>query len=402
MIGSSYIKSNGVRRAVRVFQTWYFIPLFLNHLLPFDLNWEIDYLKTYLIIILFMFSIFLSFIFQRKTYSYNVISKERPVIIASIYLGAAILWVDFFYIRGISLNTISQNRDILEFEGPSFLTYIWIFFSALSVYNLINWRQGGITKNQNLIFPLILYSIPLLISGNRQYVFFILIYLSYYYLITSPKNFLSVFAKIFTLTVFLIIFFLAIQFARQDFASDDQANFISTINKIQCTNDKICDFSPNMTLLFLYIYAYFGNIYHGLTLVVSNSLETPLFSSTLTHLYSFIAQIFGITGIPQIINVLQSDIANLTGTFGGFWLSIFSSFYLDFGVIGLLILYLITFLSFSIVSRISNMDVSAKYYSFLLALLSFGLMYSPTAEFFLFILICLLIFEPTYRALLRK
>jgi hypothetical protein len=200
----------------------------------------------------------------------------------------------------------------------------------------------------------------------------------------EKSSIFSVILKLFPIIIFVGLFFFVVQMLRQQNTSGDQLNFILTISGIECVVEDICD-NQFIILPLAYIFAYFGNIYHGLSLFFEQNFDAPFGSLSVPLLYRRFSSIFGLKSQDQVIFRLNNQVESITGNFPAFWKTMFASFLAEGGLIYLIISIALIFFSFLFFLKIEGNFVSKNILAFKFSIVSFGLMYPPTSEGVLFV-----------------
>lgn len=382
---SRRIQKNEFQNAFLIFMLFWLIPLIIYQLTPFELAITVNYYIIYLFLSIFMFVLYSSFVNISKKKIVELKVKSPYIFIIFAYIGCILLYSDLYVLRGLSFVSPFDNRDKYSDYAVSGLTYLWLLFIPFVIFNIVLYSDNlNYFKKINIGIPIFLSSVFFLLSGNRQFVFFIALFFTYKLILKNEKlDIKRVIIKLFPAIVLLGILFFAIQILRQQGTQGSQLTYILTITGMNCKSEYFCDDSL-LILLLAYIFNYFGNIYHGLTLFFENDITAPIGSLSAPLVYRRLSDIFDLQSHSGIIAGLDLKVEYLTGYFPAFWKTMFASFYAEGGIIFLIIILLLIYLSFVSLCVQSNKYISKNIVAFNLSFISFGLMFPPTAEPFLF------------------
>lgn len=393
--------SNTKLRYIAIFisSIWMF-PLILDTVLPFEIPAKMNYAVAIYAILSVFYMVFVPIIVIEKYYSVRSVkgtmksAKAKGVNLLYVlsYISIFCLFIDLYYLRGLSLfSGIGGNRDIYINTSPSLFGYVSIMFLGNSILLLTFVKMvDGKYKKLKYGFPFILAGSLMLLSGNRQFVFFgLLYYLILFFLFSKlNKGFVKQFIAILLVGVVFFSAMVSFQFNRQKQLEGNQLEFLYSISEMSCQDSMLCDSS--LAIPFAYLYQYFGNEYQGLSVSVDiNIKNSPIFSLTQPILYRRIYNIFGLEEPLTIHNRIFSAIESKTGMFPHFWSTMFSQIYLEYGIFGVLLFpNILMFIHFSLLKSylLKNTIIPLSKLSTFYASIAFGIMFIPTVEVFIFFL----------------
>lgn len=391
-----YLKINNPwRPIIFVICVWLF-PILVSILAPFEVPLQINWVLISFVI--FFFSIVLSFplllfsgyISSFKKYVSRPFSKSGLVLFFA-FLSVVVQCLDFFIIRGVGFSfDIHGNRDIVTQQSGviSMILMLLLPFCYISFIGFFQERRRFF-----YLVPFLLSSALYLLSGNRQFFVFgllllIVMFLMFVKNISIKKIAIVIFAGL-LLTSFMFFY----QFKRQPFAEGMQAEFLYNIAKLECVGD-YCD-SGFITPM-AYLYLYFGIEYSGLSasydlISEDDDIRAPIFSQTIPVIYRRIEGPLDLPKQYDIDMLMHEKFENRYNIFPRFWRTMFSSFLMEYGPLGIIVLlYLILF--FGCIYWYNFLRERSVFSQFVLccfyASLAFGVMFFPLFEphlFFMFL-----------------
>jgi oligosaccharide repeat unit polymerase len=287
----------------------------------------------------------------------------------------------------LSGNSIAENR---EYYINNFLKYNYIFVSSMAfVLLIITYSDNNIWK----IFGLINYFMMIflmMLSGNRQFAFFTIIYVFLYNTINKRKIYNIKKYILYGSIVFII--FIVFGIYRLDYISiGDQADYLGRLFNSQCFSDSIfCD--SYLNLIYQYLYGYVGLNILGFqtSLDYFNKIGSlPLFSTTLPVIsrrfesFSFVN--YRLDDLNEKYDNYVTIVTNIQ--FPHFFSTMFGAIARESGVIGLIIHAIILISILNILIKGYNRRPSRFNYTVLIFWLSypfFGFLQFPMSEPFYF------------------
>ena len=261
--------------AIAVMCVW-IIPLITALVFPFELPIKQKYIVTSVALISIVTIVVIPLIFGRRaiTACVHLHTTDHKLSGKIIYFSPSLwlsyiapffLYLDLYQIRGLDLFTsdFGANRYIYNMTVPSvfgYASYLLSGFGILQLGRIFLFRS--LIRKLSLLTPYLLVSSLYVISGNRQYLFFGLLFLFYSYLLAKPINIKRMILNIVYVGMALTLFFalmLVFQIKRQSEISGDQVDFLYAISDMECIGNEVC-YSP-VILPMAYFYQYYGNEY---------------------------------------------------------------------------------------------------------------------------------------------
>jgi hypothetical protein len=348
-----------------------------------------------------------------KTVNRSIMLKNRIYLIAFCeilsYLATIFVFIDLYLLRGLSLvsGDIEANRGLFASTDPTLLGYIGLIGSAMSLFSLTLSYDPQLKKIRlRSVIPFAIISIFYLLSGNRQFLLFglllIVIQSSYYSELTIGKYM----AKISRWAVIFMCLMMVFQFTRQTQTKGKQFEFLQSITLLECTDKTVADSALLVPLAYLYVY--YGIEYQAISLLLSvdnSRIDVPLSSMTFPLLYRRIYPVFHLDD-PTVVNQRMLDyIEYNTGMAPLFWVTMYSSIYLESGFLGLILVVLLAALINARLIRLCLKDHNFYSYvqiSVFYSSLIYGIMSPATTDpIFLFLIIFVTFFRirpPTNRS----
>lgn len=352
------IKNKFFKKIIFIYYSAWHIPLIIGLFFPFESPMKFNPVVTAAILFLVHFVALPSVIYNRRKlcnknitedfmrlYQFSYFSNNRKLLInISIilaYLAICFVFIDLYVLRGLSFlsGSIDINRSLYMTTSPTFFGYLGLIGSALSLFLLTTSYDPRVKSIKiTRVIPFLAIVILYLLSGNRQFLLFGLLLLVMQYSFYSTVDFKKYMTKLFVGTLVFLCLMLTFQFIRQTGTKGKQFEFIQSIAKLECTNDFIIN-NPLIAAPLAYLYVYYGMEYQATSLLFSvdnADIGVPVMSMTAPLLYRRIYPLFGLDD-PDVINKRMQDyLEQHTGMIPTFWITMYSPFYLESGVCGLI------------------------------------------------------------------
>lgn len=318
----------------------------------------------------------------------NSVIRNTHLIISAFLLCTSIVTLLSLISRGGGL---SENREIFENE---YQTYNYLFVATIFSSIIISLSKYA-TRREKVVATLtwIICGVLLLSTGNRQFVFFSLVYVILYRLGLSanPRRlFIKILILIFSLVAGAVLF----SILRLDYinASDlgQYGSYLSTLTEVRCESGPSCDTA--LETIFQLLYAYSGMNYAGLTYSIDFfdfSGGLPFGSSTFPVIYRRLGS-FGLSiDLGRYLDDYDQYISMISGgNFSHFFSTMFGNVAIETGLGGIIVLGVFLLLAVrisSIVARESGNEISYMIFIFICTSTIFGLLQFPFNEPFVFL-----------------
>lgn len=284
---------------------------------------------------------------------------------------------------------LRENREIFE-SRHALYNYIFVsmVFSAI-ILSVSPW--AGTLARLVGRSAWMCCGVLLLMTGNRQFVFFSLIFLTVYFLGKSPapgRLFLRVGAG----GVLVIGLAVVFSFLRLDYIEAEHlgayGQYVSILTGAFCEAGEYC--LSWVEAVFQLLYAYLGMNYTGLTYAIDfygAEGGFPVGSTSFPVFYRRFESAGMVEGIDRYTVAFDSFIARESGgEYAHFFLSMFGTVALETGFTGLLVMVLVLALVVRVLAnRIARQGDETFYFLFVFVCCSmvFGLMQFPLTEPFL-------------------
>ncbi len=285
---------------------------------------------------------------------------------------------------------LGENRQLFESEH---ILYNYLFvttvFSAVTL-SMSPWVPPLYRAFARLVW--LLCGVLLLMTGNRQFVFFSLVYLTVYVLGISNRPG-RLFRRVLLGGSVVVTLAIAFSIKRLDYIEAEDlgsyGSYMSLLTGATCEGSDLCDTWIEMA--FQLLYAYMGMNYTGLTYSIDYFYSNggfPLASTSFPVLYRRLESAGIVEGIQRQIVEYDSFIAHASGgDFSHFFSSMFGAVSIESGFVGLLLFVaavaLVVRLLSNRLTRVGNETVYALFV-FVCSCMIFGLMQFPFTEPFLF------------------
>ena len=309
------------------------------------------------------------------------------IILVIILVFTTIITFSSLIIKGGGLR---ENREIFE---NNYQLYNYILVTTVFSTFIISLSKYSPNIYKIIAqFTWLLCGILLLFTGNRQFVFFSIIYLILYKLGVS-ENPRKLFLKVVLLIISGITAAVYFSILRLDYiqASDfgTYAKYLSILTGAKCENEIFCD--TWIEMLYQLLYAYLGMNYSGLTYSIDFFNMTggfPIASTTFPVIYRRL-ELFGMsTNINLYVEKYDYFIGVLTGgDYTHFFSSMFGSIGVESGIIGILLYscILIYFMRRYVkITKKHGNEIEYMILIFLCTSMIFGLLQFPFTEPFVF------------------
>lgn len=388
---------NGVRYLCHLNALIWLVPAVIYLVFPFDFPIPVNWYVVLPIIVATIMVPYVSASFASVLKFQPPQTGDSTIFLRLTFLAAllspVLLFIDLFIFRGLSpLGDIEVNRGIYMDTAPSAVGYIALFGLAASLYLL---TKSGANFSRWFLLPWMANVSIFILSGNRQYALLgiILLFFSAFIGRRTRITVLSV-VYFFTGVLAFAAAALSIQFFRQLSKEGRQTEFLYTISGIEC-HGWFCENPLEPPLL--YIYGYFGNIYSGLTIAVSDIANAPVFSLSIPVLYRRYSSLIDAPRQDFVTESIGNSIEGRHGIFPNFWATMHATAYYEGGLLGVVLLLAFIFVFLTYAFSVWIKFGGTKFQSFAcigMSFLAVGVMYFPLSEpvnFILFVMIILLV-----------
>lgn len=374
---------------ILILGTW-FLPVFLliSPFHEYDNKASIKYILLILLVIVFI----VIPLKDRKIEIKNSVLKNKFLINSHFSLTILLLCLSLFNMVSLIMQGegLQANREIFQNNHQVYnyifvVTVFSVIITSLSSYSSKTYKSFA--KGTWLICGFLL-----LMTGNRQFVFFSLVYLMLYKLGISknPKN---VFFK--SIIFIIIVISLAILFSilRLDYIKAGNISaygkYMATLTGAKCVDEVFCE--TEMETAFQFLYAYLGMNYSGLTYSIEfNSLyqNFPFLSITFPVIYRRF-EFFGIQDyLGESVMKYDNFIAVTTGgNYSHFFATMFGDISIEGGLTSVIFSAIIIFsLLFYYAKKVvrNGHEIDYMIFIFLCANMIFGFLQFPFSEPFVF------------------
>lgn len=304
---------------------------------------------------------------------------------SSVLLLAALVVGLLLYINGEG--SLGSNREIFE-QKYAWFNYIYILSVPTSIVLSLS-RHSSKVESLIAKFAWLMCVIVLLFSGNRQFAFFSIVYLSFYYLGKSSQPALLM-RRLFLVGIFFVLLTILFSIIRLDYLPRGGANvvarYMSSLTGATCTNDAICS-SPIETGYQL-LYAYLGMNHSGFAYSADFFIEHggyPFLSITAPLVYRRVQQV----GLGADLNVLDNDLESYIASVAGdnyshFFSTMFGAVIVEgwwpaFIAFSVMCIFLMRILSVN-ATKSNSTEVDYLFFILMASSLVFGIMQFPMTE----------------------
>ncbi len=340
---------------------------------------------SFVLVIIVSFSIKNSFPNSGNSVYRVKIIRTTSCFASVILVIASLLVLALLYKNGEG--GLSANREIFD-ERYSWFNYV--FMVAAPSVILLTLSKHSTTYQKRLgAIGWVLCCLTLLFSGNRQFTFFSLVFLSNYSLSKSGAPQL-LFRRMIILGVGVVCLLIIFSILRLDYLPDGQDNivakYMSTLTGAKCTYEPLCE--SHVETVFQLLYAYLGLNQAGLAYSIDFYYESggfPLISIIFPLVYRRLTTA-GVVPDISSYNIAYGDyIASKSGIdFPNFFSTIFGGIGAEMGWFGIVIFFTMLTLIVYFLSRNLNRRASSEIElcAFLLlpTMLITGVMQMPTTE----------------------
>jgi len=318
--------------------------------------------------------------------SNNIVRKFHFLLVMFLLCLSIIVFVSLI----IGGSGIRENREIFQ---NNYTLYNYVFVSTVFSSVIISLSQNS-PRNYKIIASIswVFCGLLLLLTGNRQFIFFSIVYLIFYKLGISKYP-----GRLFIKVLFciLLILILAISFSvlRLDYILADDlgayGKYMSILTGAKCDGALFCD---NWTeTIFQLLYAYLGLNYSGLTYSIDFfglSGGASIGSITFPVIFRRIESLGFHSNLNEYIHNYDFYISTIAGgNYSHFFSTMFGDVASESGFVGVVLFSFIVFILISYYIRVINgygREIDYMIFIFICANLVFGFLQFPFTEPFIF------------------